>query len=183
MPPSSVADVRRKYTEELLTELVATSSSVSEVLRRLGLSEAGGTHAHMSRMIKKFGLDTSHFVRHQNGAAKVRLRADQILVRLIPGSPRRKPHQLHRALLETGRDYRCALCGCDGTWLGRPLRLEIDHIDGDYHDNEAWNLRFLCPNCHTQTDTFSGRSRNKYVNADGQLALFGTVHGESADDS
>ena len=44
-----------------------------------------------------------------------------------------------------------------------PLRLEVDHIDGDYHNNLAENLRFLCPNCHTQTDNFSGRSRGKYA--------------------
>ena len=48
-----------------------------------------------------------------------------------------------------------------------PLRLEIDHIDGDYHNNDRTNLRYLCPNCHTQTDNFSGRSRGKYT----QLAV------------
>jgi hypothetical protein len=43
------------------------------------------------------------------------------------------------------------------------LRLEIDHIDGDYHNNLAENLRYLCPNCHTQTGNVSGRSRGKYA--------------------
>ena len=169
---------RRKYTEEQLVELVARSRSVAEVLRRLGINQAGGTHAHISRMIKQFGIDTSHFVRHQNGSAKVRLRPEEILVRQPPGSPRRKPHLLHRALLEEGRPYQCVLCGCPGSWRGRPLRLEVDHRDGDYHNNEAWNLRFLCPNCHTQTDNFSGRSRNKYVEADGQLTLFGALQSQ-----
>ncbi len=55
------------------------------------------------------------------------------------------------------------------------MRLEVDHIDGDYHNNEEWNLRFLCPNCHTQTDTFAGRTRGKYVCQTGQLALFNTL--------
>ena len=111
------------------------------------------------------GLDTTHFVRHQNNAARRRLRPEQILVRIPIGSKRTKPPLLRRALLESGRFYSCSLCDNDGVWLGRDLRLEVDHIDGDYHNNEATNLRFLCPNCHTQTDNFSGRSRGKWASA------------------
>jgi 5-methylcytosine-specific restriction endonuclease McrA len=172
-----MAGPRRKYTKELLTDVVARSNSVAEVLRRLDLAQAGGTHAHISRTIKAFGIDTSHFGSkpYQNGARQRRLTAEQILVRLPAGSRRQKPRLLIRSLLEIGRPYQCALCDVDVTWLGAPLRLEVDHIDGDYHNNEAWNLRFLCPNCHSQTDTFSGRTRGKYVNRDGQLALFGTL--------
>lgn len=166
---------RRKYTRELLQDAVDHATSVAGVLRYLGLNQAGGTHAHISRTIKSFGLDTSHFNQgpHPNGAAKVRYRPDQILVRRPFGARRERPAMLHRALVESGRAYRCALCGNRGLWMDRPLRLEIDHIDGDYHNNEEWNLRFLCPNCHTQTDTFAGRSRGKFVDEGGQLALFG----------
>lgn len=169
--------IRRKYTEEMLTEVVARSTSVADVLRRLGLNQAGGTHAHLSRTIKAFGIDTSHFGQtpHSNGSDKRRRTPDQILVRLAIGSRRQKPHMLQRALIESGRRYECAICRIGSTWCGRELKLEIDHIDGDYHNNEGWNLRFLCPNCHAQTDTFAGRSKNKYVMAGGQLALFGTV--------
>ena len=167
---------RRKYTKELLSDVVARSNSVADVLRRLDLTQAGGTHAHISRTIKAFGIDTSHFgSTPHNGAAKRRRTAEQILVRLPIGSRRRKPHMLQRALIEIGRAYQCALCGIDGTWRGLALRLEVDHIDGDYHNNEAWNLRFLCPNCHSQTDSFAGRSRGKYANQSGQLTLFGTL--------
>jgi len=167
---------RRKYNKELLTDVVGKSNSVSDVLRRLDLALAGGNHAHISRTIKAFGIDTSHFhSKPHNGSERRRLTAEQILVRLPRGSRRRNPVMLHRALLEIGREYACELCGVNGTWLGAALRLEIDHIDGDYHNNEAWNLRFLCPNCHTQTDTFSGRTRGKYVDEDGQLSLFGAL--------
>jgi 5-methylcytosine-specific restriction endonuclease McrA len=153
----------RKYTDEVLGRAVAESTSIAGVLRYLGLNQAGGTHSHISRMIKSFGLDTSHFVRHRNGSAGRRLRPDEILVRIPYGSKRTKPPLLRRALQEIGRAYECALCRNPGEWRGGPLRLEIDHIDGDYHNNLATNLRFLCPNCHTQTDNFSGRSRGKYT--------------------
>ena len=66
---------REKYTEEILRDAVAHATSVARgVLENLGLNQAGGTHAHISRMIKKFEIDTSHFVRYQNGSAHKRLR-------------------------------------------------------------------------------------------------------------
>ena len=153
----------RKNTEELLGRAVAESTSIAGVLRFLGLNQAGGTHAHISRMIKSFELDTTHFVRHHNGSARRRLQPEQIMVRIPYGSKRTKPPLLRRALLESGRPYRCELCGNAGDWRGAPLRLEVDHIDGDYHNNSSDNLRFLCPNCHTQTDTYAGRSRGRYT--------------------
>jgi len=153
----------RKYTKEMLEDAVEHSTSVMGVLRYLGLTQAGGTHAHISRMIKKFGIDTSHFVRFQNGSHKVRLKPEQILVRISRGANRTKPHLLRRALLEIGRPYRCELCSNDGTWMGHSLMLDVDHIDGDFHNNLADNLRFLCPNCHSQTQNFAGRSKNKYA--------------------
>ncbi|NYD42681.1 HNH endonuclease signature motif containing protein [Nocardioides panaciterrulae] len=169
--------VWRKYTEEILRDAVSRSTSVAGVLRELGLNQAGGTHAHISRTIKAFGIDTSHFVRFQGGGSRPRLTADQLLVRIPRGSKRTKPPLLRRALDEIGRERRCVLCGNPGFWQGKPLRLEIDHIDGDYHDNEAENLRYLCPNCHTQTDNFSGLSRGRYS----QVAWPGLSGGTPAD--
>ena len=152
----------RKYTEEILRRAVSESTSVAGVLRFLGLNQAGGTHAHISRMIKLFELDTSHFARHHNGSARRRLTPQQIMVRIPYGAKRTKPPLLRRALIESGRPYRCELCRNTGSWRDAPLRLEVDHIDGDYHNNSPTNLRFLCPNCHTQTDNFAGRSRGQY---------------------
>jgi 5-methylcytosine-specific restriction endonuclease McrA len=51
----------------------------------------------------------------------------------------------------------CAECGIT-TWCGKPLSLELDHINGDKHDTRLENLRLLCPNCHSQTVTYAGRN-------------------------
>jgi predicted RNA-binding Zn-ribbon protein involved in translation (DUF1610 family) len=154
---------RRRYTEELLTEAVQCSTSVAGVLRHLGLRPTGGAHAHISRTIKAFGIDTSHFrLYNALSHATRRLTAQEILVVLPEGSQRAKPPMLTRAMIESGTPYKCATCGCDGTWQGLPLTLEVDHIDGDYLNNTLENLRFLCPNCHRQTDNFAGRSRGRF---------------------
>lgn len=78
-----------------------------------------------------------------------RLNADAILVRGV----KRGRYHLVRALQEKGVEYRCAECGCEPRWNEKPLTLPVDHIDGDHSNNEFSNLRFLCPNCHSQTPT------------------------------
>lgn len=54
--------------------------------------------------------------------------------------------------------YKCAICNNEGIWNNQPLTLQIDHINGINDDNRKENLRWLCPNCHAQTETFSGKN-------------------------
>ena len=153
----------RKYTPELLQVAVDSSDSVMGVLRYLGIPQAGGTHAHVSRKIREFGIDTSHFVRYKGSGRHLR-RTPEDIMRVLPfGSQRAKPEYLRRALMECGVPLRCARCDNDGTWLGAPLTLHIDHISGDFHDNRRHNLRFLCPNCHAQTPNFAGRGKGRWA--------------------
>ncbi len=64
-------------------------------------------------------------------------------------------------MVEAGIPYVCKLCGNPPEWCGRPLTLQIDHMNGDFLDNRRENLRFTCPNCHSQTDNWG--SKNRYA--------------------
>jgi DNA-directed RNA polymerase subunit RPC12/RpoP len=69
---------------------------------------------------------------------------------------------MKRYISET-RGYNCEECGQDGEHNGKSLTLQLDHIDGNSDDSSLRNLRLLCPNCHTQTETFGNAGQgNRY---------------------
>lgn len=84
------------------------------------------------------------------------------------------------ALIEKYGDV-CSICNINSVWNNLPLILQVDHIDGNSDNNVESNLRLLCPNCHTQTDTFCGggkpkaTKRNKYLQSYKQTRSFNSV--------
>ncbi|MEU5687540.1 HNH endonuclease [Streptomyces venezuelae] len=145
-----------RHTEERLREAVAQSTSMKEVVCRLGISNVGGNHAHISRRVTRLGIDTSHFTTRR-GRPKGAL--GPVLALRSPDDGRIPGTRLRRALLGTGVTEECAECGVGTEWNDLPLRLEVDHVNGDWWDNRPANLRLLCPNCHAVTDTYRGRRR------------------------
>ncbi|MFF8640298.1 HNH endonuclease signature motif containing protein [Streptomyces sp. NPDC015345] len=152
-----------RWTKELLETAVAASSSVNDVLRYLGVEVVGGHHTHISRRIKAYGIDTSHFQQpSRHGIPKQRRTPDQLLVEQDPAGARRvHSDRLRQAMAELGVAERCAMCGTEPLWRGHPLPLEVDHIDGNWRNNRVENLRLLCPNCHSTTDTYRGRGKGR----------------------
>lgn len=142
------------YTDDQIALAVKESLSIAEVMRKLGIRYAGGSYCNLKRRILKAGIDTAHFLGkgwNRNRAPKNKRHWTGILIdRSQSGYRREHAAPLRRALLDYGRDHKCALCMNGGTWNGKKLILEIDHIDRNWLDDRPENLRFLCPNCHSQ---------------------------------
>jgi len=69
-------------------------------------------------------------------------------------------HNLKRRILEEGLiQYKCLYCGLGNEWNNKPIVLQLDHINGVNNDHRLENLRFLCPNCHSQQDTYAAKNR------------------------
>ena len=76
---------------------------------------------------------------------------------LLLGKPRQRGHVKQRLIKLGLKQPWCELCGIS-EWRGAPLSLALHHVNGDGNDNHLENLQLLCPNCHSQTDTFAGRN-------------------------
>ena len=148
-----------KYTKEVLEDAVKKSTSVTDVLRNINCPISGGGHSHISRKLKKYNIDTSHFyssVAHliktaQRSAILRRRSATDILT--LSSIERRIPARvLKRALDEMKIEYKCQKCKIN-SYDNMPITLEVDHINGNWQDNRLENLRYLCPNCHSQMST------------------------------
>jgi hypothetical protein len=167
-PQPSFAEEEMRYTKEILEPLVRSSFSIVEVIRKLGLRNInGGTHAHVTKRIKSFGLDMSHMlgkarnqgIQHKGGNDKLHWSA--ILIKDRFNGRKEGSDTLRRAMLESGIEEKCGSCGRGPEWNNKRLVLQISHKNGDSLNNEKTNLHFECPNCHSQTEDFAGRSAGK----------------------
>jgi hypothetical protein len=151
----------RAIAPGLLRDAVEQSRSIAEVIRRLGLPEGSSGYRLVHRWSREHGVDLGRLPgqAHQRGRGIPKLTARDLLRHDEARYKRVHAHLLRRALAEIGRPYACAECGTGDVWNGKPLVLEVDHINGDWRDNRRENVRYLCPSCHSQTDSYCGRNR------------------------
>ena len=145
-------------SKQEFVDLVGRHTCLTDILRELHFSPNSGTMAKIIKdRITYEKIDCSHFTGRKDVGGQPRYILDNILVEHSPYKSRErlKIRLINAKIL----DYKCVECGNSGTWKGKSLSLKLDHINGVPDDNRKENLRFLCPNCHSQTLTFSGRNR------------------------
>ena len=149
---------KTKYTKEILEVAVKDSISVAEVIRKLGLKQGGGTQQFINNKIKIWNIDISHFKGQSyllGCSHDWKTRSDE---ELFATGTQFHSTLYRKRLIKSGVEYKCVICGLVD-WQNNPLTLHIDHINGDRTDNRKQNLRFLCPNCHQQTETWGSNNR------------------------
>ncbi len=148
-----------KNRQNELADAVRASRSLAGVLRYLGLRVGGANYPSLKRAIASLGLDTTHWTRqgHRKGSSVPVVPACAISQLLIRGSDYSNSRLRRRLLAEGYAAHRCSRCQLE-TWMGEAIPLELDHIDGDRHNNSIDNLRLLCNNCHALTPTYKARN-------------------------
>jgi hypothetical protein len=154
---------KRSWTREQLVGAVKNSFSLRQVLKKLNLQEAGGNYEQIKKYIKELGLDSNHFHgkawnKGLKGIGKPIYSLEQILTKNSGYQSYMLKIRLFSSKLKTPL---CELCGWSHKAPDGRLPLELDHINGDRHDNRLENLRILCPNCHSLQPTHRGRNRSK----------------------
>lgn len=132
----------RRYEWALIQQHYDAGHSVRDCMKAFGFSSAAW-HGAVKR-----------------GAIIPRPSATPMAELLVAGTYRGRNNLKLRLLKEGLKDGRCERCGL-AEWRGEPLSLALHHINGDRLDNRFENLELLCPNCHSQTDTYSGRNGHR----------------------
>lgn len=153
-----------KLSDEQFVELLKKSSTISEVLFKLGYTVKGNSwgYSQVKRRMDDLNLDYSIF-KGKSAVIKANKLNNIKKEDILKENCKHQRIVLRRYIIKNNLiPYKCAICGCT-KWQGKTLSLELDHINGINNDNRLENLRFLCPNCHSQTSTYG--SRNQQLNS------------------
>lgn len=139
--------------KDTILDAVKTSSSMAEAASKCGVHYA---------TFRKYAIQYDVWSPNQSGKGMSKKKADGkdkfALDDILAGKhPSYSSHKLRLRLFEAKlKDNKCECCGIID-WNGSPISMHLDHINGDHYDHRLENLRILCPNCHSQTDTHGSK--------------------------
>lgn len=141
---------------DIIINVIRESHSVSQVIDKLNLTKCGSVHSAVKNYIKANNINTDHFT-GQGWNKNTYIPRVNLDVYFTNSKPIQS-NKLRKRLLKDGYfKHQCSSCNLT-EWLGKPIALELDHIDGVNTNNSPDNLRLLCPNCHAQTTTYRGKN-------------------------
>lgn len=155
------------YTPAELQTLLDNSESYSQLLRSIGLNPKGGNPETLKRIIKEYNLDETQLNMnrsrlYRNCAISTHSKTTKNLEDILSNKVSYKnTYSLLKRLFSNGiKEKKCERCGLTD-WMGEPISLQLHHNDGNRDNNSLENLSVLCPNCHSQTDSYAGKNTKK----------------------
>lgn len=148
-------------------DLIDNSTSKVDVLKKLNLNPYNGNHRTLNQRILDDNIDLTKLKQNaifwrkefnKKNREKQKIPNDKIF---IENSSYARRHLKRKIIEQSIIPYICTECKLESIWNNKNLVLILDHINGINNDNRIENLRFLCPNCNSQQETFSGRNSKK----------------------
>lgn len=152
--------------DEDFIDIVKSSESYSDALRKCGLENKGNNINTIKRRIKLMGIDDSNIPKG-SAANKgrtftcARISLENAMKEYLVENSRRGRKEVKKLVLRYNLIPNKCECGIENEWRGIPISLQLEHKNGISNDNRLENLCFLCPNCHSQTKTFAGKKTKK----------------------
>ena len=151
---------RYDWDVDKIKKIVSESVNMTEVLQALNIPIQGNNCKTLHKVLEKNNIDFSHFIGRARKYKTSYVNAETYLNGEKPiHSSKLKIKLLKENLIEN----KCAICGIS-EWLGKPIVLQLHHINGNNSDNRLENIQLLCPNCDSQTENYCGNAnKNKII--------------------
>ncbi|QKF94089.1 HNH endonuclease [Fadolivirus algeromassiliense] len=151
---------KRSFSDEEFIKIVKESDTYIEINKKLGIN--GHKNYTVKNRIVRLNIDVTHLKTSGSRESKNKKSLEDILKK---GTKIKSSELKKRLIKERMLEDKCIDCGITNEWNGKPLTLQLDHINGDHNDNRFDNLAIRCPNCHTQTENYG--NKNKAYQKDG----------------
>jgi predicted RNA-binding Zn-ribbon protein involved in translation (DUF1610 family) len=148
-------------------KMIQESRNYTELIAKCGMKSRGANRKTIIRRMKLLGVDYTHLKSNRGKTFEYRrYTLDDVKEKMFVCPSGVKTGTLKKLILRHKLiPYKCE-CGIESLWRDNPISLQLEHINGNHEDNRLNNLKFLCPNCHSQTTTFAGKSSYKQKNAE-----------------